>query len=199
MQEISIPTEYKPIYGMAAGGPKSPLVVGVHGWSQRNGWQTWAPLVQPLGDAGCYAVSVDMPGWGNSLSWSGHPMSVDEGVLALEAIISGLGHSRAAIMGKSWGGGIALELALRQPEKVAALILSAPAYRNIEHLSGMTIPVLLAWSRDDPIIPYRYAAEYVRTLPQAELISYDQGGHSAGPKNADHFALKVIEFLGASF
>jgi hypothetical protein len=24
-----------------------PLVLGLHGWSQRNGWHTWEPLIAP--------------------------------------------------------------------------------------------------------------------------------------------------------
>jgi pimeloyl-ACP methyl ester carboxylesterase len=197
MQEISIVTEHEPVYGQAAGRVGDRLVVGVHGWSQRNGWHTWAPLLQPLGQAGFYVVCIDMPGWGKSRSWSDEPMNRDQGIEALEAVIAGLGYQQASFMGKSWGGGLALELALQRPEIVQGLILSAPAFRDFDRLPGLTRPVLLAWSKDDPVIPFSYASRFVETLPVVELVAFEAGGHSAGPKNADTFSPKAIDFLNS--
>ena len=198
MHEINIVTEHGMVYGQAAGDPISPLVLGVHGWSKRNGWHTWASLLQPLGLAGFYALSLDMPGWGKSLAWRSKPMDSVEGVGALVAIIAGLDKQRASIMGKSWGGGIALELAIQYPEMVRKLILSAPAYHNFDRLSGLTQPVLLAWSKDDPVIPYSFASSFTEVIPTIKLVTYESGGHSAGPKNASDFAPLVIELLLSS-
>lgn len=198
MHEILIETEFEPVYGRSAGETGSPLVIGIHGWSQRNGWHTWAPLLDPLAHAGYYAVSVDMPGWGDSPAWSSAPLTIDLGLSALEAIISGLGYQQASIMGKSWGGGLALEFALRSSDKVKSLILSAPAYRDFERLERLVPPVLLAWSKDDPVIPYRYATSFTGAIPNVELATYERGGHSAGPKNADQFAPKAIIFLNSN-
>lgn len=197
MHEISIETEFEPVYGRAAGETGCPLVLGIHGWSQRNGWHTWAPLLEPLAQAGYFAVSVDMPGWGDSLAWSDAPLTVDLGLTAVEAIVLGLGYPQAAIMGKSWGGGIALELALRSPGKVKSLILSAPAYRDFENLKQLIQPVLLAWSKDDPVIPYRYAKMLTDSIRNVELVAYETGGHSAAPKNAEQFAPIAIDFLNS--
>jgi pimeloyl-ACP methyl ester carboxylesterase len=66
MQEIHLTTQLGTVYGQAAGEPGNPVVLGIHGWSQRNGWHSWSPLLEPLAEAGFYAVSVDMPGWGDS-------------------------------------------------------------------------------------------------------------------------------------
>jgi pimeloyl-ACP methyl ester carboxylesterase len=195
MREININTGHGKVYGQAAGEPSSPLVLGIHGWSQRNGWNTWAPLLQPLGLAGFYAVTVDMPGWGKSLAWRKEPMDADEGVRVLAAIIAGLDKVEASIMGKSWGGGVALELAIRHPNMVRNLILSAPAFHEFDRLSDLRQPVLLAWSKDDPVIPYGFARSFAKVIPSMKLVTYESGGHSAGPKNADSFAPLVIEFL----
>jgi pimeloyl-ACP methyl ester carboxylesterase len=54
---------------------------------------------------------------------------------------------------------------------------------------------LLAWSKDDPVIPYGFASSFTRAIPSMKLVTYESGGHSAGPKNADSFAPLVIEFL----
>jgi pimeloyl-ACP methyl ester carboxylesterase len=195
MHEIKITTENGEVYGKAAGDPTSPLVLGVHGWSKRNGWHTWSPLLQPLGAAGFFAVSVDMPGWGLSPAWREEPMDAAEGVRSLAAIIAGLEKDRASIMGKSWGGGIALETALRHPDVIEKLILSAPAYYDVEKLAELSQPVLLAWSEDDPVIPYRRARAFLEVVPSIKLVTYTQGGHSAGPKNAGDFAPLAIDFL----
>ena len=57
MREVNISTQYGKVYGQAAGAAGESLVLGVHGWSKRNGWHTWAPLLQPLGQAGFHAVA----------------------------------------------------------------------------------------------------------------------------------------------
>ena len=66
MDDIFIKLELTTVYGKLAGDPANPLLLGIHGWSQRNGWHTWEPLMAPLADAGYCVVSVDMPGWGDS-------------------------------------------------------------------------------------------------------------------------------------
>lgn len=195
MREVHISTQYEKIYGHAAGAAGDSLVLGIHGWSKRNGWHTWASLLQPLGQAGFYAASVDMPGWGNSPAWSTGQMDADAGVRALGEIITGLNSQKASIMGKSWGGGIALEFALRYPQLVSCLILSAPAFRDFDRLKELEQPVLLVWSKDDPVIPYSYSSSYGEVIPRSTLVTYESGGHSAAPKNASEFAPLAIEFL----
>ena len=195
MREVNISTQYGKVYGQAAGAAGESLVLGVHGWSKRNGWHTWAPLLQPLGQAGFHAVSVDMPGWGNSPAWSAAQMDADTGVKALWEIITRLNSERASLMGKSWGGGIALEFALRHPNMVSSLILSAPAYRDFDRLKRLKQTVLLVWSKDDPVIPYRYSSSFQEVIPESSLVTYESGGHSAAPMNASDFAPLAIEFL----
>jgi pimeloyl-ACP methyl ester carboxylesterase len=55
-------------------------------------------------------------------------------------------------MGKSWGGGVALQTALDHPERVEKLILTAPA---LSALTGWRIlPAGFAGlGEDDPVIP----------------------------------------------
>ena len=196
--EIFVETDFGVVYGRSAGDSRMHLVLGIHGWSKRNGWQTWAPLLEPLSAAGFFVVSVDMPGWGESPAWTSGSMTVDEGVEALRAIISGLGKENATIMGKSWGGGIALEMALKHSQLVSALILSAPAFSRLDRLGGLSQPLLLAWSKDDPVIPFRYSKEWVIAYPSTKLVAYETGGHSAAPNNAEDFSPIAVEFLRSS-
>jgi pimeloyl-ACP methyl ester carboxylesterase len=195
MREIFIKSDKGTIFGMSTGEVGAPLVLGIHGWSKRNGWHTWQPLMEPLAETGYYVVSLDMPGWGRSEAWNGGSLSVDDGVRVVLTVIDSLTAESAILMGKSWGGGIALGAALEHAQKVDKLILTAPAFREVDRLDALSQPVILAWAEDDPVIPYRYAAQFTSAIPVVELVTYPTGGHSAGPKNAGDFAARVISFL----
>jgi pimeloyl-ACP methyl ester carboxylesterase len=190
-----ISTEFGEIFAAAAGVPAQPLVLGLHGWSKRNGWHTWEPLLLPLAAAGYYAVSVDMPGWGQSVPKQQETMTRETAVRAVTAVLDGLGHRQAALMGKSWGGGIALSLALAHPERVTKLILTAPAFRELHELPNLQQPVLLTWAENDPVIPFRYAAQFAQAITNCTLVTYPTGEHSAAQKNVAAFAPKAVQFL----
>ncbi|MCP5099592.1 MAG: alpha/beta hydrolase [Chloroflexi bacterium] len=195
MDDLYIKLDNTTIYGKLAGDPAAPLLLGIHGWSQRNGWHTWEPLLDPLGAAGFCVVSVDMPGWGRSPSIDALPLMGERAETVVLGIMDGLQKETAVLLGKSWGGGVALTTTLSNPERITKLILTAPAFRDLNQLQQLTQPVLLAWAKDDPVIPYDTASQYLNTVPNIDLITYETGGHSAAPKNANDFAPKAIEFL----
>ncbi|MFQ5399587.1 MAG: alpha/beta fold hydrolase [Anaerolineae bacterium] len=195
LQDVWIETTFGVVFGRTAGPDDGRLVLGLHGWSQRNGWHIWEPLMRPLGEAGFRVVSVDMPGWGQSKPVKPGPMRGDEAVTCMLQILDGLDAETAVLMGKSWGGGIAVKTAVTHPQRISHLILTAPALRNLDRLRRLTQPVLLAWAEDDLMIPFTYAAQFAEAIPDCQLETYPTGGHSAAPKNAADFAPKAIEFL----
>jgi pimeloyl-ACP methyl ester carboxylesterase len=193
VDEIWVETGYGKIHGMSAG--EGPLVLALHGWSQRNGWHTWQPLLAPLAEADFHAVSVDLPGWGESPGPATREITLELAVAVVVELLDALDAETATLMGKSWGGGIALQTALDHPERVEKLILTAPAFRRLDRLGEILQPVLLAWAEDDTVIPIGFARDYVTKVQTIELVTYEQGGHSAAPKNADDFATRAIAFL----
>jgi pimeloyl-ACP methyl ester carboxylesterase len=195
MRELWLNAGAGKVYGRANGPEDGTLVLGLHGWSQRNGWHTWEPLLAPLGAAGFYAVAVDMPGWGWSTAFGDGPITKGQAMKSVLEIIAALGKETAVLMGKSWGGGIALNIALSHPGSVTKLILTAPAFRRIDQLANVQQPVLLAWAQDDPVIPFEMAEIFIQNLPHCRFIPYLSGGHSAAPKNAETFAPEAITFL----
>lgn len=195
MNELWIETPFGRVYGQATGRNSWPLVLAIHGWSQRNGWHTWQPMMQPLAAAGFWLVSVDMPGWGQSRPGPASPLSTADGVAVIVALLDGLGVQAAALMGKSWGGAVAIETALQYPGRITHLILTAPAFADIDRLAGLTRPVLLVWATDDKVVPHHYAAPFAAAIPNAKLVSYPAGGHNAAPHNAPDFAPQAIQFL----
>lgn len=194
MEEMWIATEYGRVFAKAAGPETGRLVLGLHGWSQRNGWHTWEPLMEPLAGAGFRVVSVDMPGWGQSVPTQGQ-VTGDDAVQCLVQMLDELAVAEAVLMGKSWGGDVAVETAVTHPHLITHLILTAPAVRNTNLLAQISQPVLVAWAEDDPVIPYKYANQIAAAIPDCQLETYPTGGHSAAPKNAADFGPKAVKFL----
>lgn len=190
-----IDTEYANVFAKSAGNQGNPLVLGIHGYSQRNGWHTWEPLMAPLAEAGFWVVSVDMPGWGQSVLKKPQRLTRRTAVDAVSQMLDRLGVEQAVLMGKSWGGGVALDTAVAHPKRISKLILTAPARRSLEDLAELPQPVLLAWAKDDPVIPYEYAQKYVAIIPHIQLETYETGGHSAAQNNVADFAPKAVAFL----
>lgn len=79
----------------------------------------WEPLAARLVDAGHTTVACDLRGFGRTPLEPG----VVSNVADLVAVLDELEIDRAAVAGASFGGRVALELALQAPERVAALVL----------------------------------------------------------------------------
>ena len=105
-------------------GGEGPDLVMIHGFgSDRLSWAGNAPALMEV----ARIHSLDLPGHGDSLAsemGDGSPLALAELVAdALDA--NGIG--KAHLLGHSLGGGIAIVMALGQPERVLSLSLLAPA------------------------------------------------------------------------
>jgi pimeloyl-ACP methyl ester carboxylesterase len=106
-----------------SGGPGQPIVL-VHGLSSYLGF--WEYQIPHLAEQGHRVLALDLPGYGAS----GRPDAPYTppwyaGVVA--GFMDAVGVPSAVVMGHSMGGQISMTLALDHPERVEALILSAPA------------------------------------------------------------------------
>ncbi|MFF0446974.1 alpha/beta fold hydrolase [Streptomyces sp. NPDC004609] len=79
----------------------------------------WEPQWRPLADAGLRVVRADFRSYGSTPSAGGAYSDAGD-VLAL---MDTLGIERAALVGASYGGRIALEIAAREPHRITALAL----------------------------------------------------------------------------
>lgn len=195
MNEVTIKTAQGHICGMQAGPDNGPVIICVHGWSRRNDWRTWEPLLAPLGAAGYRTISVDMPGWGKSPAWE-----KIAGKSAIVAMLDTLAVETAhALIGKSWGGGVCLDFGLTHPNRVKKLILTAPAYRGAPSVltQRLTMPVLLAWAKNDPVIPFEVGEALAAVIPNCQFEPYETGGHEAAQENVEEFAPKAVDFLNS--
>jgi len=87
----------------------------------------WQPLLPALGHT-FRVVRPDLRGFGDSPLPGEAYADADD----VDALLGSLGITDAAVVGASFGGRVALELATRHPGRVSSLVLLCPAFRGIE-------------------------------------------------------------------
>ena len=105
-----------PWYGVSGSGP--PVVLLHEGIADSRMWLHQLPVLEPE----FTVVRIDLRGFGRSPHASGRFSPVDDVVSVLDE----LGLERATVVGASFGGRVALELAGARPERVERLVLVAP-------------------------------------------------------------------------
>jgi dienelactone hydrolase len=137
--------EYKVNVASAGSGP---AVVMLHGEGNRPSWRDWEGFLE-LAD-GHRLVIPDLVGFGKS----SHPSETpDYRVQArvVHELLDVLKIERATLAGYSWGGQVALEVAIDWPERVDCVILVASTYdkSQLPKLSKINRPSLVVWAEDD--------------------------------------------------
>ena len=124
-----------------------------------GGHRAFAPQVESFAAAGYRAVAWDMPGYGHSVpidpyNFKGLAQSC---AVLIENLMYAKGGDGVILLGHGMGGMVAQEVAVRRPELVRRLVLTAT--------SGMVGPVApearLAWQRD-------YVAECLAPLEDGQ-------------------------------
>lgn len=109
----------------------------------------WRPLEEALQDV--RLVSFDAPGTGRSATPL-VPRTMGALARLVERLLDRLGLERVDVLGYSWGGAVAQELAMRSPQRVRRLVLSA-TFPGWGGLPGAAEPLLVMmtplryWSR----------------------------------------------------
>lgn len=111
---------------VAESGPDTGMpVICVHGWGASL--YMFRHALEMLGPRGFRVVALDLRGAGLSDKPIGRGAYTTEAFRAdLASLIERLGYTRAAVVGQSMGGAIALDFALARPERVSALVLINP-------------------------------------------------------------------------
>jgi pimeloyl-ACP methyl ester carboxylesterase len=108
---------------IAAGGQTSPIIVCLHasGSSSRQ----WKPFIERIGHR-ARVIALDMYGHGGAPNWNDARAFTlsDEAARASRSLTCSGG--RVHLVGHSYGGAVALRIALDQPERVASLTLYEP-------------------------------------------------------------------------
>jgi poly(3-hydroxyoctanoate) depolymerase len=122
-------------------GPPLLLVMGLGG-----NIEMWQPLVDELPDF--QTIAFDAPGTGESET-PRLPLTMRGLARITSGVISAVGHRRLDVLGVSYGGAIAQELAHRHPRQVRRLVLAATAF-GLGSLPGKPRALALLST------PYRY-------------------------------------------
>jgi pimeloyl-ACP methyl ester carboxylesterase len=94
-----------------------PAVVLLHAGIADRGM--WSEHLEPLARAGYRAVALDLPGFGEASVPQGEDAPWADVLRAMD----GLSIERAALVGNSFGGDVALRVAVVAPDRVSALVL----------------------------------------------------------------------------
>lgn len=102
-------------------GPRdAPVLVMVHGFAASL--QAWEPWVARLSGR-WRIVTLDLPGQGLTRAPAGWPVSIAAQAEVVDRLVHALNLGPAVVVGNSMGGAVAVDVALRHPADVRALVL----------------------------------------------------------------------------
>jgi fermentation-respiration switch protein FrsA (DUF1100 family) len=173
-------------------------------------------LYQRLSETGANVLLFDYRGYGNSEGRPGEEGTYRDGTAAYDWLRhSGFAATNIFLYGESLGGGIASELALREPAGGLVLestytslpdvgvklypwlpvrLLSTIKYDTRSRLPRIKIPVLIMHSREDRLIPFQLSQENLAAANEPKLFWEIKGGHVAAGEEC-HVGLE--KFLSA--
>lgn len=103
------------------GDPTHPTLLLIHGFTASLFvWHKVAPM---LADAGFHVVAIDLVGFGYSEKPRWFDYSIPSQAHMVSRFMNTLGIGRAVLVGSSYGGAVAMSIALDQPEYVEKLVL----------------------------------------------------------------------------
>lgn len=103
------------------GEPTAPPMILIHGYTASvYVWKTAAPM---LAEAGFRVIAVDLLGFGYSEKPPWFDYTIQSQARMISRFMNRLGIGRAVVVGSSYGGAVALDLTLDNPEFVEKLVL----------------------------------------------------------------------------
>lgn len=123
-----------------SGDPRRRLLVFIHG--SPGSWHGWSEFLQnPKLQSKFHMVAVDRPGYGGSNAGQSEPSLLKQAQLIQEVLTTNQSGLPVILIGHSYGGPVATQLALIQPVNVAGLILVASSVSpDLEETKWFQIP-----------------------------------------------------------
>ncbi|MGA2666432.1 MAG: alpha/beta hydrolase [Nitrososphaerales archaeon] len=196
--------EYRVSYVAAGAGPSTMLML--HGADKRDDWRVWEPL---MGLSSRYALVIpDLVGFGRSTVPAETPDYRTQARVMGE-MMERLGLERAVLVGTSWGGQVALEMAINRPQAVEALVLVSSTYdkAQLPKLKALKRPTLIVWAEDDRVAQLKAGyllRDSIRTSRLEILgpVANDPGqdftiAHKLERHRADRIQALILDFLSS--
>jgi len=166
-------------------------VIFLHGmrFSSLN-WEELGTL-DLLADKGFDAIAVDLPGYGES------PAAPIEKEKVLPLIIEALDVKEPIIVAPSFSGEYALPVISEHPSDFTAVVAPAPLGipENAGALKGTSLPFLIIWGDNDPIVPVENAHVLDSVLADSEVVILPEGGHPTYLNQTETFHRHLVRFL----
>ncbi|MFC4173913.1 alpha/beta fold hydrolase [Microvirga sp. GCM10011540] len=193
-REIELPTSQGATFVLACGPETAPPVVVLHG-AQANS-AAWLPDIA-LWSSRFRLYAVDVIGEAGLSARVRPPLAGDTYAIWLDDVFTGLGLARAALIGTSLGGWLALDYAMRRPARASALALICPAgIGRQKNFLFAAAPYLLlgAWGKRK-IVEKVFGPAPERLPADLEVISglMDSIGRAIKPR-----AIKIPQFSDAA-
>ena len=180
------------LYWEEHGPPDGPAVILSSGLGGSGSY--WAPNLAPLAERH-RVILYDHRGTGRSDRALPADLDVDDMAGDVLALLDGLGLERVALVGHAAGGVIGLALALRQPERLASLVVvngfAAPDMHFLRcmatRLDLLEHSGVLAFVRAQPLFlyPARWIAEHIAR------VEADEAGHVAHFQGTANVAARI--------
>lgn len=162
-----VPTREGETFVVSCGPRDAPPLVLLHG-TMGNAAMWLREVVTWASEFRVHAI--DLIGEAGLSAPSRPPLASAAHALWLSDVLDGLALPKAAIVGISMGGGIALDFAIRVPERVTGLVLLSPARIADRNIIGWALPLLLlgAWGAR------KVRERIVGRMPQATTVEAQQ-------------------------
>ena len=171
------------------GNPQS--IIFLHGkrFSSLN-WEELGTL-EMLSEKGFDAIAVDLPGYGES---PGSDIPTEE---VLPLIINALGVIKPVVVAPSFSGNYALPVISEHPSDFTAVVAPAPlgVQENAGSLKGTSLPFLIIWGDNDPIVPVENAHILDSVLANSDVVILPEGGHPTYINQTETFHRHLVRFL----
>jgi len=116
------------VHYQEAGRSDAPPMILIHGFASSN--LVWSKVLLEFADAGFRVIAPDLLGYG----YSGKPRELDYTIGSqagmIVSLLNELGIERAVVVGSSYGGAVAVTIALDQPELIEKLVLVGAVTNN---------------------------------------------------------------------
>lgn len=169
LQELPTPKGTLRYYDTGAG----PTVLFLHGSGPGvTGWRNFRGVL-PAFSAHFRCLVLEFPGFGVSDDAGGHPMIDAQGAVA--PFLDGLGVDRVDIVGNSMGGGVGINFAIHQPDRVRRLVTIGGIGTNVFSPGPSEGIRLLQEFTEDPtrtrLVDWLRSMVYDEALVTEELIA----------------------------
>jgi pimeloyl-ACP methyl ester carboxylesterase len=162
-------------------------------------------------------IALEVPGFGNSAP-NGRSGSFPELAATLVCAARKMGAERFKLWGTSFGGAVALWMAIGAPEAIETLVLEAPGailpeggigpsstlldalvrpsrQETEAHLASLNIPTLVIFGTRDRVISPELGRVYREKMPNCHYVLVYDAGHEVAADRPDAFVSLVSDFL----